>query len=404
MLKIISPLVLASLLWCMSSASEKDLNQRPNTLILRSDALLKVKQSLNTSTRYTASLKQLRLEADVILKHKPSSVMDKNLVPASGSKHDYYSLATYWWPDPSKPSGLPYIRHDGERNPEIYKGTDYAAFLNLCSSVETLSLAYWFTRDEKYASKTSELLHVWFINPSTRMNPNLQYAQAIRGINDGRGIGIIETHYLIPLIDGLALIEGSRTWSAADKTAMHDWLNSFYLWLTTSQNGLEEKAAKNNHGSWWDVQAVDLALALGRNNEAIKLLEEAKLKRIAYQIEPDGSQPLELERTNSLNYSIFNLEALVALSRLAENVNLDLWNFTTRDGRNISKALAFIAPYLDPEKKWPKKDIVEAKRNRIPPLLIEALHHEDNQIWHELLMKYSDKPDVTEHWKLTWVN
>jgi len=388
----------------ISFAHAQKLKIKPETLVIRSDALVISKDLLGKNTKYDIPFKQLVEEADLLLKMKPLSVLDKSLVAASGDKHDYYSLATYWWPDPSKPNGLPYIRHDGERNPEIFKGTDFNELILVSNSVETLSLAYWYTGNEIYAAKATQLLNCWFINPATRMNPNLQYAQAIKGLNDGRGIGIIETHYLVPLVDGLALIEGSSSYTESDKNAMHAWLDKFYIWLTTSKNGLDEKAAKNNHGTWWDVQAVDFALAVGRVNEAKTILEEAKIKRIALQIEPDGRQPLELERTNSLNYSIFNLEALTTLARLGERVNVDLWKFTTQDGRNISKALSYVAPFADTSKKWPKEDLHEAKRERIFPLLVEALHHDYNMTWNELLHQFAGNPVSGQHWRLTWVN
>src|SRR5712692_3717424 len=130
---------------------------------------------------------QLEREARKALSAGPTSVISKETVPPSGDKHDYMSQAPYFWPDPKSPNGLPYIRRDGERNPEINKITDHRSLDQLESSVETLALAYYFKGDEAYAVKATQLLGVFFLDPATRMNPNLQYAQFIPGVNTGRG-------------------------------------------------------------------------------------------------------------------------------------------------------------------------------------------------------------------------
>ena len=375
--------------------------EAPRTLTLRPDVVAAARAEFaRGDPRFAAPLAQLRAEADKVLKRKPASVLDKTLTAASGDKHDYFSFAPYWWPDPKKPDGLPYIRDDGKVNPTARKGTDRTAFGDTCTAVETLGLAFWFTGDERYAQKAAALTRTWFLDPATRMNPNLEHAQAIPGINHGRGIGIIESRGLLNLIDGLALLAGSPAWTAQDAAAMTTWLAAYFGWLTTSKNGRDEAAAENNHGSWCDVQAVALALAIGRADDAKKILAAAPAKRIARQIEPDGRQPLELERTKSLNYSLFNLEALMLLARYGEIVGVDLWAFSTTDGRSLRAALRYLAPYADPAKQWPKQDIEAADRVRVLPLLIEALRHGDDPQFREPLRKFGRNAALAERWRL----
>ncbi|MFM9954282.1 MAG: alginate lyase family protein [Opitutaceae bacterium] len=373
----------------------------PRTIALRSEGLVAARAALaRGDARLTAPLAQLRAEADPLLTRTPASVLDKTRTAASGDKHDYFSFAPYWWPDPKQPDGLPYIRDDGKVNPDSKRGTDSAALARTCGSVETLGLAYFFTDDERYAQKAATLTRVWFLDAATRMNPHLEYAQAIPGINVGRGIGIIETRHLIGLIDGLALLAGSPAWSKPDADAMTTWLEAYYQWLTTSKNGRDEAAAENNHGSWYDVQTVALALAVGRVDDARNLLAAVPAKRIARQIEPDGRQPLELARTKSLDYSCFNLEALVRLARLGEHVGVDLWTFSTADGRNLRTALRYVAPYADPAKTWPKEDIKATDRARLLPLLDEAQRHEDDADFRALFTKFGGTPAPGQYWRL----
>lgn len=322
---------------------------------------------------HAAAVLRLRDEADQLLNQRPPSVLDKQIVPASGDKHDYFSLGPYWWPDPAKLDGMPYVRRDGEVNPASRTQSDAAAFSRTCREIETLGTAWFLNRDERYAAKAAEFARTWFLAPATRMNPNFQHAQAIPGITTGRGIGIIEAQNLIWANEGLALIADSARWSETDRAAMRKWNEEFFIWLTTSANGLDEKAWPNNHGSWYDAQVAHLALVIGRKDDARRILREGLVQRLARHIEPDGSQPLELERTRSLSYSIYNLEALLICAKLGELVEVDWWSHSTPDGRDLGAALRFIAPFLDPAKPWIKPEVVATPRSRIAPLLTAYL-------------------------------
>jgi len=349
----------------------------------------------------TPALNRLRSDADLMLKLKPVSVMDKPRTPPSGNKHDYLSQAPYWWPNPAKPNGLPYLRHDGRHNPEADQGTDAAPWGHLAAIVETLGLAYYFTGHAPYAEQAVQFIRSWFLNPATRMNPHLRYAQYVPGRNEGRGAGILEMRHLTQVCDTLALIADSHAWTEADAQAFHAWLAEYFVWLTESVNGKEEAAAENNHGSWYDVQAAHLAFVLGKTDFAREILTAGLQKRLARQIEPDGRQPFELARTKSLGYSLFNLEALFNLARLGEHADVDWWGFTTKDGRSLRTALRYLAPYADPAKPWPKDDIAAASRADLLPLLAEALRHGGEPQWHTLLAKFGATPrQLPARWHL----
>jgi hypothetical protein len=296
----------------------------------------------------------LLAEAGRALGAGPFSVMDKKLVPPSGDKHDYMSTGPYWWPDPTKPNGLPYVRRDGERNPDHDTSqTDSYSFHAMLAAVQTLSLAFREKGDERHAAHAAELLRVWFVKPATRMNPNLDYGQGIAGKVAGRAAGIIETRGLANLTHAMEWLSRSKSWTEADQQGIRTWLSQYRDWLLSSENGRKEASARNNHGSWYDVQVAALALFAGNREIASRVIDEAKKKRIASQIEPDGRQLFELERTRSFSYCLFNLEALYDLAALGEKAGVDLWHFQTSDGRSLRAALDFLAPYIDASKKWP---------------------------------------------------
>ncbi len=329
-----------------------------------------------------------RIEADAkkVLKEGVYSVTTKGAVPPSGDKHDYMSQAPYFWPDPTKKDGLPYIRKDGERNPEINKITDHSTLDKMEAGVETTALAYYLTGNEEYAKKSVELLRAWFLDPATRMNPNQEYGQYIPGVNTGRGIGLIETRGLTRVVDAIGLLEGSRWLTDKDVQGLKDWFSKFLTWMQTSKNGREESAANNNHGTYYDLQITSYALFLGKADLAKQTVETAKTKRIALQVEPDGRQPLELVRTKAWSYSIGNLEGLMQLATLGQSVGVDLWAFETKDGRSIRKALDFLYPFSMGE-KWKHEQIEGFDPKALYPAMRRAAAHYKDAKFKEMMAK-----------------
>jgi hypothetical protein len=335
--------------------------------------MTRVKRELAGDPRYAPALARLRQEADRALTAGPFSVMNKKLVPPSGDKHDYMSVAPYWWPDPSKPDGLPYIRKDGERNPARNNGdTDNAAESAMAAAVETLGLAFFFTDHAPYAQHAVKLLRAWFIDPATRMNPNLSYAQGILGVTAGRAAGVIDTIDLVPLLESVELLRASPAYTEADDRALRAWFAGYLDWLSTSEIGRAEKAATNNHGSWYDVQVARFALFVGRTDLARVVAGDARQIRIAAQIQPDGSQPRELSRTRSFHYSFFNLSALFSLGTIGQKLNVDLHHFYTPTGASLRKALDYLLPYLDPAATWPHQQLGGRDSATAIPVLLRA--------------------------------
>src|SRR5208283_3147483 len=186
------------------STVEKAASPPPRVFLLEAGHLRLVRDKIRGGdTNYAPALTRLKDDAREALAAGPFSVVNKKTIPPGGDRHDYMSQAPYFWPNPETSNGLPYIRRDGERNPDINKISDHRTLFEMSGAVETLALAYYFTGGENYAAKARQLLAAWFFDPATRMNPNMQYAQAILGVNTGRGIGLIEGRALAPVADAV---------------------------------------------------------------------------------------------------------------------------------------------------------------------------------------------------------
>jgi hypothetical protein len=300
--------------------------------------------------------KQLLKDADAALRFGPVSVMEKTNMPPSGDKHDYMSLAPYFWPDPTKADGLPYIRKDGQTNPEVkdYKDKEYLP--KLCGDVHTLALAYYFSGEKMYAGHAAKLIRVWFLDAATRMNPNLNFGQAIKGVTTGRGAGMIDTRHFVKLIDAIGLISDSKAWTSDDQQKMKQWAADFLHWMQTSKIGIDEMNANNNHGAWYDAQRLSLALYIDSMSLAKRIVKNAAA-RLDQQLNEEGLFPKELERTISLHYSAFVMHAFFNIANMAKYTGIDLWNHITPSGKSLKKAFVTLQPFLSKEKEWTRTQI-----------------------------------------------
>ncbi|SMC80315.1 alginate lyase family protein [Cellulophaga tyrosinoxydans] len=303
-------------------------------------------------------------KANQLLKIEGFSVVNKVSVPPSGSKHDYMSIGPYWWPNPETSDGLPYIRKDGEINPEARNNfTDFIAIENFIETIKTLSNAYYYSGEKKYVDKNLELITTWFLNDDTKMNANVSYGQYIPGQSEGRCFGIIEFVRIIEVIKFLELAKDRDVLDKKTEEGMFIWFTQYSNWLKNSELGKEEATRDNNHGTYYDVQLLSILVYLNKIEEVKEYLSTITKDRIFSQIEPDGSQPLELARTKSFSYSTMNLHGFLELARLGQKVGVNLWDLASEDGRSIKKGYQYMLPYLMNEKKWEHQQIEDRKHS-----------------------------------------
>nr|WKN37694.1 alginate lyase family protein [Tunicatimonas sp. TK19036] len=330
------------------------------------------------------TLEVLIRKADEALEEGIFTVMDKSYIPPSGDKHDYVSLGRYWWPDPNTSDGLPYIRRDGETNPQI-ADFDRNRLGQMVSNVQTLSLAYYFTGKQAYADHAVKLMETWFLNPETRMNPHLKYGQHVPGREEGRGYGIIDTRDFAHLPDAINFLRSSEAYSQPFEQEIKNWLEQYLDWLWNSPLGQDERRRFNNHGTSYDMQTAALALYLNRQDIYRQLLESVPSKRIDQQIEADGSQPLELERTRAFSYSAINTDFFMALGILGERAGISIFEYMGPEEQSIKKTLDFLIPYATDQEDWPYQQITPMAEvyQKMDQLLRQAAYYYNEEAYQE---------------------
>ena len=348
--------------------------QTPQVFLWDAEKLAEAKRKILAGDKdYIQALAKLKNNAQKALSAENFSVVNKQGVPPSGDKHDYMSLAPYFWPNPATADGMPYIRKDGQTNPEVklYKDKEYQP--KLCESVYTLGLAYYYSGNKAYAKHAANLVRVWFLDSATRMNPNLNFAQAIKGQNTGRGAGMIDTRHYVKLIDGIGLLKTSAAWTDKDQQQMQQWFRDYLHWMQTSKIGIDEMNAANNHGAWYETQRMAIALYLDSMDLAKRSVNFAR-DRLDKQLDENGRFPREMERTISLHYTTFVMEAFFNMAKMAELTGDNLWNYTSPSGKSLKKAFDELKPYLA-GKDWHGQQIKEFEWAEGYPILQEGYRH-----------------------------
>ncbi len=297
--------------------------------------------------------------ASAALNQAPVTITTFPAKLSEGGPNDFYSNGDYWWPDPSKPNGLPYIKRDGETNPENFS-QHRMVVKTLRDSTAALAAAYKITGDDKYVTKAAELLRVFFLDAKTRMNPSLNFTQAVPGVSPGRGIGIIDALHLIEVPAAVKAMEKSKSFPADMAASLRQWFRELAEWMTTSKNGDEEAHAKNNHAVAFYLQLAVYADFIGDQDKLTLCRQQFKEVFVAKQMAEDGSFPLELARTKPYGYSIFQLDNMTLLCQVLSTREDNLWTFETKDGKSISKAISYLYPFIADKSKWTLKPDVNA--------------------------------------------
>ena len=299
-------------------------------------------------------VRRLRVDADRRMKEGPWTVTTDRPKGVDLDPHEYYSEAAYYWTNPDNPTG-PYLRKDGQPNPARIVANQ-TSLIAMSDAVLALGVASFLLDNPVYGKRAAVLIHTWFLNPKTRMNPDLDYAQSVPGVNNGRGTGVVDGRALVRAIQGMEFLEETSNWDPKEQTAVHKWFEEYINWLLTSKNAEDERNSGNNHASWWAAQVAAAGSYVGDSKAQQRAFTFYKDHLLPRQILPNGSAPREEVRARSLRLSSLNLDAFSTICRIAQVRGGDnLWSVRTKSGASIGAALDYLSPYLVDPKKWSKE-------------------------------------------------
>ncbi len=356
-MKKILLLSLATLILAAPTGAAKKAKQstpeRPSVCIWNFDHMLTVKKELQKgSSEYQPAYDKLIKDADKLLTEKVISITDKTdeVTAPTGDKRDFMSVGAYSWPNPDTPDGMPWIRKDGHRNPNAKRYDADARMIPSAKAMITLSLAYFFSGDERYAGQVAKYASTWFVNPETRMNPNLTYAAVHPGIPQGpQGLGfymgVIQGWQFEHFMASISLIQNSKSYNKTIDEGVKQWCREMYEWMVTDPKGLAEGRKRDNHGTSYQLQLLSYATFTGDKEKILAVGEEVR-KLIDKQVKPDGSQPHELRRPFGYTYTSLNLGFLLDICEMIRPYDPDLFSYTSPEGGSIGKALDFAASFL----------------------------------------------------------
>ena len=363
-------------------------------LLLDKDNLDQIKVKIDRQDLFVMPAYQTLIsKAEKALSMGRLSVVDKSLTPPSQDKHDYMSLGPYFWPNPKTKDGYPYIRRDGKVNPNALIDSDSPRLVRLANALETLALAYYYTNNTKYAQRAVEMIQIWFINDTTKMNPHLKYAQGIPGTVPGRALGILDGRHFVRILDSITLIENSNLLSSKDLEVIKQWVKDYQNWLLNGEYAYDESHRPNNHGTFYDYQVVGYALYLEQPKKAKELLTNAQYIRLGSHIGSKGQNFHELERTRPLHYSLFDLEAMIGLALYSDHYDdVNFWTFTINQ-TSLKKAIDYVIKYKNNRDMWLVKNEKVNFMDLTPTLLVAAQKYQTDEYNKEILKLWRSKQD-----------
>jgi len=288
----------------------------------------------------------------------PWSVMNKTITPPTGSKHDYESLAPYWWPDCSSVGNTtqltpeqiwttcPYVQKDGQFNPDVRQlANDVGEFSDMSDAIFYSAMAWAFNGSSIFSSNVANYINVWFLDPATSMTPNLNYGQVQRGPGkqNGTHTGVLDLKCMTKIVSGILILRNGKApeWTSDLDSQFVTWVLEYITWLQTADIAIQERNSTNNHGTFYFNQLAALQIYVGDQDGANSSIAAYFTGIYLGQIAANGDQPLESARTRPYHYRAYNLAAMITNARIGEYVGYNAWNLTTTAGGTIKSALDY---------------------------------------------------------------
>lgn len=338
-------------------------------------------------------------------------ITTKTYMVDTKDKHNFNSVAPYWHQQPDGD----WERIDGKGNGLSKKiGDTEKLQKGIGTVVPALALAYVASNNpdekEKFAARAMEYCQKFFLDPATRMNPNLDYAQLIPGHNKIRVETAVEGEKLVDIVDALLLLQSSKHYTPEFDRQIRGWFGEMADWMVHSPTGKQsDRKVSGNIGVIYETMRAAFAIFSGDTTYAAKRYPRIK-ERLFSEMNADGGLYRELDRKKPNMYSNKALQAWVRLFRILSVQGLDVWNLE-EDGKSLEKAILFMVPYMMGEKKMNDSEKVETKYFRKVARTAQYAYRNHPKTVQELerfLVKYDtgfrqgDEPSILTDPYLPW--
>jgi hypothetical protein len=363
--------------------------QKISTFSLDDQALLEGKRRVMTGDPSVSdALEKLKKSAEALLKSPNVNVTQKKgnwriYFPEDHpvDAHEYVSYSIYFYPDTTKGKTWrdPWINLEKlGANDTMRRKFDYTRNQTMTNRITVFSKAWYFTGDQRFARAAISQLREWFLNPETRMLPQMDHAQFVPfhpQYKLGAYWGMIEAMSYHEILNSIEMLRSSGDWSPDDNAKMKEWMYDWTQWLRKSVLAVKEgrKVGNNNHGIFYDIQLTTGWMFLG-NYKGVNWRDSARLYltrivpdyRILYQIDAEGGMYKELPRPNAASYSCMCLKGFEILALISAKFNFDLWNwnYEANDKRSVREAIEWLIPFYNGQKEWIYGDL---PKNKLTP-------------------------------------
>ncbi|QRV76009.1 alginate lyase [Ceratobasidium sp. AG-Ba] len=286
----------------------------------------------------------------------PGGVYNRSEYPMRAHKP---SKTTSCRPSPTtsmKPSETwrtcPYKPRDGRVNPDVRKLKNAAEVVDMSQAVLWNSIASVASGSDSYAKNAASFINTFFLSDRTRMNPDAEYGQVVRGppgTQAGSYMGVLDMRGMVKVVNAVLVLRESKSqhWTPDIDAKMVAWASQYIKWVESSAAGKKAARAANNHGSFYPNQIAALKILAGDFSGAKAVLQSYFANQFQEQVVASGEQPLEAVRTRPFHYRCFNLEAIITNAKLGDYIGVNFWDSKSKYGATIQTAVNYVMS-LDP--------------------------------------------------------
>ena len=257
----------------------------------------------------------------------------------------------------------------------------------MVDDVTTLSMAWFYTEQERYAKEATRIICEWFLEMDKDSGPSRFRTRNNRIIYDPCDISIFDSRRYIEVLDAIYLIESSRAWNPMKTKRMKKWFSEYLEWLLSSEEGKITDGLKNHVGTWYKAMLASFGFFIHDKDLVQETIHDAMDKYLAFQIDTSGMQPIETSTSCSFNNSLSNLEAHFILAKIGAWNQIDYWHHDEDGKGSIKKAADYLFRYIGNMEEWPYAQVTDVDARSMFNLVLKSQNIYHDPQYNEFIQK-----------------